>query len=176
MPPPGWRKADARSIRPFTVGINPPLSASILRECRWPCQCRTSGATSEARNLAVQRMLVGNRAARIQRAVKRSPRLARMPECPARESQSNAMKKRGCGHQCPVCGSSAVPLDGFPTYGPCKGREGDVPWRIKLGRIAHKCQNGKHRFDVDLNTGQALPEYLYRLINGSLLKDRIRGR
>jgi hypothetical protein len=73
------------------------------------------------------------------------------------------VKKRGCGHLCPVCGSTALPLAGFPTYGLHKG---DVPWRVKLGRMAHKCQDGKHRFDVDINTDQALPEYLYKIETG----------
>jgi hypothetical protein len=59
------------------------------------------------------------------------------------------MKKRGCDHHCPVCGSSALPLQGFSEWREGGRIEGDVPWRVKLGRIAHKCQDGKHRFDVD---------------------------
>ena len=32
---------------------------------------------------------------------------------------------------------------------------------MKLGRIAHKCR-AKHRFDIDLVTGKALPDYMLR--------------
>ena len=79
-------------------------------------------------------------------------------------------KRPCCGHHCPVCGGSALPLQGFPTYGPNRGQEGDVSWRVKLGRIAHKCQDAKHRFDVDVNTGKPLPDYLYKLKTGDAIK------
>ena len=61
-------------------------------------------------------------------------------------------KKRGCGHHCPVCGSPALPLQGSSEWREGGRIEGDVPWRVQLGRIAHKCQDSKHRFDVDTNT------------------------
>jgi hypothetical protein len=85
------------------------------------------------------------------------------------------VKKRGCGHHCPVCGSSALPLQGFSEWREGGRIEGDVPWRFKLGRIAHKCQDGKHRFDVDINTNQGLPEYLYKIETGGPIKNAPAG-
>jgi hypothetical protein len=85
------------------------------------------------------------------------------------------VKKRGCEHRCPVCGSSALPLDGFPTYGPHKGQEVDVPWRVERGRIAHKCQDAKHRFDVDINTGTPFPEYQYKVETGGPILSALAG-
>jgi hypothetical protein len=67
-------------------------------------------------------------------------------------------EKRPCGHLCPVCGSSARPLNGY-----CDGAEADMRWRIELGRIAHKCYGKHHRFDVDSGTGKALPDYMLRV-------------
>jgi hypothetical protein len=70
------------------------------------------------------------------------------------------MASKCCGHHCPVCQSLARPLDGLCKH--ANGRfERDVPWRFKLGRIAHKCKN-KHRFDIDSTTGKPLPDYLMR--------------
>jgi len=57
-------------------------------------------------------------------------------------------------------------LDGFSKI---PGREGehDVPWRVKLGRIAHKCRGEQqHRFDVDIETGRGLPDLMYRSEDG----------
>jgi hypothetical protein len=75
------------------------------------------------------------------------------------------MKKRCCGHHCPVCGGPARPLGGFCKKPECNC-EADVPWRIKLGRKAHKCYGEQHRFDVDTETGTPLPDFMYRLPDG----------
>ena len=75
------------------------------------------------------------------------------------------MKKRCCGHHCPVCGAPARPLHGFCKDPTCNC-EGDVPWRTKLGRTAHKCFGGQHRFDVEAETGRALLDYMYKLPDG----------
>jgi hypothetical protein len=83
-------------------------------------------------------------------------------------------KKRCCGHHCPVCGNPARPLSGFCKDPNCNC-EADVPWRIKLGRIAHKCYGGQHRFDVDSKTNQPLPEYLYKMKTGDPIKNALAG-
>jgi hypothetical protein len=75
------------------------------------------------------------------------------------------MKKRCCGHHCPVCGATARPLHGFCKDPTCNC-EADVPWRTKLGRTAHKCFGKQHRFDIENETGRALPDYVYRLPDG----------
>ncbi len=72
------------------------------------------------------------------------------------------MKKRCYVHHCPVCGAPARPLHGF-CKDPC---EADVPRRTKLGRTAHKCFGGQHRFDVEAETGRALLDYMYKLPDG----------
>ncbi len=41
-----------------------------------------------------------------------------------------------------------------------------MPWRTKLGRTAHKCFGGQHRFDVETETGRALLDYMYKLPDG----------
>jgi hypothetical protein len=74
------------------------------------------------------------------------------------------IKRRCCGHHCPICGATARPLGGFCKDPTCKC-EADVPWRKKLGRTAHKCHGGQHRFDVDEN-GRALPDLMYRSEDG----------
>jgi hypothetical protein len=71
-------------------------------------------------------------------------------------------KKKCCGHHCPVCGGPAHPLDRDPYC----GGEADLPWRIKLGRVAHKCHGQQHRFDVDTKTGTSLPDFIYRPPDG----------
>jgi len=83
-------------------------------------------------------------------------------------------KKRCCGHHCPVCGNPAHPLDGFGKH-PNGNCEADVPWRVKLGRIAHKCYGAQHRFDVDTKTGKPFPDYLYRLETGGPIKSASAG-
>jgi hypothetical protein len=87
------------------------------------------------------------------------------------------VKKRCCGHDCPVCGSSARPLKGWSLFRVEKdcADVGDVPWRYKLGRIAHKCYGGQHRFDVDSKTNQPLPEYLYKMKTGDPVKSALAG-
>ena len=67
-----------------------------------------------------------------------------------------------CGHPCPVCGGEAYPLASHRPTTTCTGCEGDVPWRLKMGRIAHKCYGIGHRFDVDLQTGESLPNFAIR--------------
>lgn len=79
---------------------------------------------------------------------------------------AGTMNNRCCGHHCPVCGSAARPLHGFCKDPSCNC-EADMPWRMKLGRTAHKCFGGQHRFDIDTETGRALPDYLYRLPDGT---------
>ncbi len=83
-------------------------------------------------------------------------------------------KKRCCGHHCPVCGGSARPLHGF-CKDPACNCEGDVPWRVDLGRIAHKCHGGQHRFDVDSSTGRPLPEYMYKTESGGPIQTASAG-
>lgn len=76
-------------------------------------------------------------------------------------------KKPCCGHHCPVCGAPARPLDGFSRIPGCCQDESDVPWRVKLGRIAHKCRGEQqHRFDVDIKSGRGLPDLMYRSEDG----------
>ncbi len=76
------------------------------------------------------------------------------------------IKKRCCGHHCPVCGAPARPLGGF-CKDPACNCEGDSPWKIKLGRIAHKCRGEEqHRFDVDTKSGRGLPDFMYRSEDG----------
>ena len=85
------------------------------------------------------------------------------------------VKKRCCGHHCPVCGGSALPLQGFSEWRDGGRIEGDVPWRIKLGRVAYKCQNGKHRFDIDTNTNRPFPDYLYKIESGGPIQSAPAG-
>lgn len=82
-------------------------------------------------------------------------------------SKAVSTKKPCCGHHCPVCGAPARPLDGFSRIpGRCQD-ESDVPWRVKLGRIAHKCRGEQqHRFDVDIKSGRGLPDLMYRSEDG----------
>jgi hypothetical protein len=87
------------------------------------------------------------------------------------------VKKRCCGHHCPVCGNPARPLEGWSRFrveATCRDA-GDVPWRWELGRIAHKCYGAQHRFDVDINTDRALPEYLYKIEKGGPIKSALAG-
>jgi hypothetical protein len=81
-------------------------------------------------------------------------------------SKAVSTKRRCCGHHCPVCDAPARPLDGFCKSPKCNC-ETDVPWRIKIGRIAHKCRGEEqHRFDVDTKSGQGLLDLMYRSQDG----------
>lgn len=77
-------------------------------------------------------------------------------------------RKNRCEHKCPVCGGEAYPL------GP--GGEGDVPWRLKMGRIAHKCYGPAHRFDVDVQTWVSLPNFAIRPHWGEYKVNRMLAR
>jgi hypothetical protein len=46
------------------------------------------------------------------------------------------MKKRCCGHHCPVCGAPARPLRGFCKEPACNC-EGDVPFLLLSGAQIH---------------------------------------
>jgi hypothetical protein len=75
-----------------------------------------------------------------------------------------------CGARCPVCGNDSYPLArcrGRCEHGrPCN-HEADLPWRLNLHRIAHKCIGNKHRFDVDSVSHRPLADFAVRLARGS---------
>jgi hypothetical protein len=72
--------------------------------------------------------------------------------------------RRCCGHHCPVCGGHAWALTRCKD--PACNAEADVPWRLELGRVAHKCYGNQHRFDVEISTGRSLSDFMYRSEDG----------
>ena len=50
-----------------------------------------------------------------------------------------------------------------------------MPWRTKLGRTAHKCFGGQHRFDVEAETGRALRDNMRNVLREVIRENRPSG-